>query len=77
MRRHHATWHKSCHLKFNQTPLDCIARRKEVEEIVEAMEIETAQEEGASMHTHSSVGRPDHKEEFCFFCGEPGGTGSI
>lgn len=79
MRRHRAGWHKTCRLKFNQTQLDCLVRRKEEEEIVQAREIETAQEEGAnsSMRTRSSVERPDHKEELCFFCDQPGGTAGL
>ena len=60
MRRHHASWHKTCRLKFNQTQLDCLARRKGEEEIAEARKMETAQEEGAIfyMRTRFSVGRP-------------------
>ena len=79
MRRHHASWHKTCRLKFNQTQLDRLVRRKEEEEIVEAREMETAQEEGANfgVYTRCSVGKPDHKEEICFFCDEPGGTAGL
>lgn len=29
------------------------------------------------MCTRSSVGRPDHKEEVCFFCDEQGGTAGL
>ena len=67
-RRHHASWHKTCRLKFNQTQLDRLARRKEEEEIAEARKMETAQEEGANfdMRTRSSIGRPDYKGEIFF-----------
>ena len=41
--------------------------------------METAQEEGANfdMRTRSSIGRPDYKEEICFFCDESGGTAGL
>ncbi len=29
MRKHNASWHKTCWLRFNQTQLDRVARRKE------------------------------------------------
>ena len=62
MRRHHASWHKTCCLKFKQTQLDRLARGKE--EFVEAREMKTPQEEEANfgMRRRSSAGRPAHKK---------------
>ena len=55
MRRYHASWHKTCRLKFNQTSLSEKKRRG-----TNCRSKETAQEEGTNfgMHTCSSVGRP-------------------
>ena len=79
MRNHNASWHKTCRLKFNQTQLDHVARRKEEQDIVEAMEVETTQDEGVNfgVRTRSSVERHDYKKEVCFFCDEPGGTAGL
>ena len=67
------------HLKFNETQLDRIARRKKEQEIVEAKEVETTQDEGVNfdVQTHSSIERHDYKEEVCFFCDDPGGTAGL
>ena len=43
MRKHHASWHKSCQLKFNQNQLDCLMRRN--------MQKETAEEEKKEMES--------------------------
>lgn len=77
MRKHQASWHKTCRLKFNQTKLDRLAKRKEEEEIAaEEMEMEIIQEE-EGMQTRSSIGKPDSSDKICFFCDEPGGAAGL
>ena len=67
MRNHNASWHKTCHLKFNEIQLDRVARRKEEQDIVEAMEVETMQDEGVKfgVWTCSSIEIHDYKKEVC------------
>ncbi len=79
MRKHNASWHKTCRLRFNQIQLDRVARRKEEKEIIEAREVETTQDEEANfgVRTRSSVERHDYEEEVCLFCNEPGGTAGL
>lgn len=38
MRKHSASWHKSCHLKFNQTQLERARKRNTMEEKKEIVE---------------------------------------
>ena len=74
MRRHHACWHKSSGLNFNQTQLDRLMRRNIQEETAEEKkkEMESAQEEkneeeegGSGMRTRSSIEQSFLKEERC------------
>jgi len=77
--RHHASWHKTCHLKFNPPQLDRLAREKRRVRIADARDVETAQEEGVNFGRRpcSYLGRPDYKEEIFFYCDEPGGTAGL
>jgi len=76
MKRYHASRHKTCHLKFNQTQFNWLAKRKEKEVSSEARKVETTPEEEGNfgMRTHFSGERPDYKVEFGLFCDELGGT---
>ena len=86
MMRHHARWHKSCHLKFNQTQLKRLERKSVEEEkaVIEEEEGIEEEKEGIQevgsesvMRTRSSHGRVDLKEASCFLCDEPAGTAGL
>lgn len=91
MMRHHASWHKTCRLKFNLTKLKLLEKRcmeeerrsmKEEEEgMDEAKECIEEEKEGTStslcMHTRSSHSRVDLKEAKCFLCDEPAGSAGL
>ena len=53
--RHHAVWHKTCHLKFNQTKLEQLQKK-----------LGTSAVQPCS--SHSSVALKDDK---CFLCNKP------
>ena len=79
MMRHHASWHKSCRLKFNQTQLKRLQRKSVEEEKAVIEEEEGIQEVDSEsvMRTCSSHGRVDLKEASCFLCDEPAGTAGL
>jgi hypothetical protein len=88
--RHHACWHKTCRLKFNQTKLERLEMRSTVE-VEEGMnnekngdDMEGLQEEkcqqkevGTAMRTRSSHERVGLKEAKCFLCDEPAGSAGL
>jgi len=60
--RHRAGWHKTCRLKFNQTKLERLQKR-------------TKEKTSSSVvHTRSSHGSLDLKDDKCFLCEMPAGS---
>ena len=61
--RHHAGWHKTCHLKFNLTKLERLQKTKE--------KIGTS-----AVHTCSNHSSIDLKDDKClsFLCNKPAGS---
>lgn len=60
--RHHAGWHKSCRLKFNQTKLERL-QRKSIQEVKLPLPTRS-----------SSFEAVDLTEVNCFFCDKPAGS---
>ena len=60
--RHHAGWHTTCHLKFNQIKLERLQKK-------------TEENTGTSaVHTCSSHSSIDLKDDKCFLCNKPAGS---
>ena len=90
--RHHASWHKTCRLKFNQTKLERLGMRSTLEEEEEEeginnkkegdekgslQEEKCKQNEVSAMQTRSSHEIVDLKEAKCFLCDEAAGSAGL
>ena len=64
---HHASWHKTCRLKFNQAKLERL-QRKSVEEG------KAQSGTSSTVHTHSRKGKVVLTDATCFLCNEPAGS---
>ena len=60
---HHASWHKTCRLKFSQMKLERLQKKNEEQ-------FGTI----ASIQTRSSSSNSDPAEDKCFFCDQPAGS---
>ncbi len=60
--RHHASWHKTCRLKFSQMKLERLEKK--------SREVGTS----SSVHTRSKQSTADITKNQCFFCGEKAGS---
>lgn len=65
MMKHHASWHKTCRLKFNETKLQRLQNKSTDEGKASA---------SSAMLTRSSLGKVDLKDALCFLCDEPAGS---
>ncbi len=60
--RHHASWHKTCRLKFSQMKLERLGKK--------SREVGTS----SSVHTRSKQSTADITKDQCFFCDEKAGS---
>ena len=65
MIRHQTCWHKTCHLKFNQTKLDRLNEKLAQEKNSQGIQ---------TCSTHETI---DLKDAICIFCDQPTGSKAL